>query len=55
VMAYIRNALVKVKWPLMFFLWALHGVIALWQFMTGLAFEYSPPYNKFFSVGLDRF
>lgn len=43
-MADIRNTFVKVKWLLIFFLWVVHGLIALWKFTTNIAFELTPFY-----------
>jgi hypothetical protein len=43
----IRNMPVKTKWPLIFFLWVFHGLIAFWQFTTNTAFRPAPFYLLF--------
>src|SRR5690349_16855757 len=43
----IRSMLVKTKWPLLFFLWVFHGLIAFWQFTTNTAFKPAPLFLLF--------
>lgn len=40
----IPDGLHKWKWPALFFLWVIHGVVALGEFTSGDSFEFSPVY-----------